>query len=217
MTETRWTLDPAIDDFMKTIELPPQSFMDELAAQRAPLEAAAPKPGEAAPAFTAERLSPDGKPAGEYVSLSDYRGRDLALMFGSWTCPIYRGQIDRFNEIFDELRDRLQFLLIYTHEAHPEDGWQVDINHAQDCVCDQPTTTEARAAIAATCVTRHNIELPVALDDMNDSIEKAYAGAPERLYLIDADGTVQHRSGPGPFQMDAVEAWYSALSASARR
>ncbi len=211
MSDKAWTLDPAIDDFMATIELPPKSFMDELAAQRMPLEAAAPKVGERAPEFKAERLSADGKATGGLVSLSDFHGRPLALMFGSWTCPIYRGQIDRFNEIYDELRDRLKFLLIYTHEAHPEDGWQVDINHAQHVVYDQPTTSEGRAEIAAACMHYHAMTMPVALDDMDDSIERAYAGAPERLYLIDANGIVRHRSPPGPFQLDAIEAWYAAL------
>lgn len=211
MTENRWTLDPAIEDFMATIELPPASFMEKLAAERAPFEAAAPKVGETAPEFTAELLSSQGGPSGEPVSLSDYRGRNLALMFGSYTCPIYRGQIDRFNEIYAELDEQLEFLLIYTHEAHPEDGWQVDINHTQDCVFDQPTTIDGRAAIASTCIERHNIRMPVALDDINDSIEKSYAGSPERLYLIDGNGVVRHRSVPGPFQMDTIEDWYSAL------
>ena len=49
------------------------------------------------------------------------------------------------------------------------------------------------------------------LDDMDDSITKAYSGAPERLYLIDESGVVRHRSVHGPFQMKAIEAWYKAL------
>lgn len=213
MTDDRWTLDPAIDEFMSSIALPPKSFMENLAAERMPLEAAAPQVGASAPGFSAQLLSPQGRPGGS-VGLADFRGRNLALMFGSYTCPIYRGQIERFNRISAELNEQIDFLLIYTHEAHPEDGWQVDINHAQDCVFDQPHTMDGRAAIASTCIQRHDIRVPVALDDIDDSIEKAYAGAPERLYLIDGNGIVRHRSVPGPFRMNTIEGWYSALAAT---
>lgn len=212
MTDDRFTLDPIIDAFLETMEMPPKPFMEKLAAERAPLEAAAPTVGDAAPAFSAELLSADGRPSGESISLSDLTGRNVALMFGSYTCPVYRGQIERFNEIYAELHERMEFLLIYIREAHPEDGWQVGINDTQDIVYTQPTTTEARAAIAGTCVAQHNIRMPVALDDMRDSIKDSYAGSPERLYLIDGDGIVRHRSPPGPFRMATIEAWYAALN-----
>jgi hypothetical protein len=211
MSDLPWTRDPAIEQFMTTFESPPGPFIDKLRADRAVIEAVAPSVDEVAPAFVAEKLSFDGRASGDFVSLADYRGKALALMFGSLTCPIYRGQTDRFNEIFQELQDRLAFLLIYTREAHPEDGWQLAINHTQDVVYDQPTTVEGRAAIAHDCVQQRGLKMTVALDDIDDSIDKQYAGWPERLYLIDANGAVRHRSRPGPFQMDAVEAWYSAL------
>jgi hypothetical protein len=211
MSDTPWTRDPAVERFMTTFELPAEPFIEKLTADRALIEAVAPRVGEAAPEFMTEKLSFDGRASGDFMTLTDYRGKELALMFGSFTCPIYRGQTDRFNEIFDELQDRLAFLLIYTREAHPEDGWQLAINHTQDVVYDQPTTVEGRAAIAHDCVQQRGLKMTVALDDIDDSIAKSYAGRPERLYIIDANGAVRHRSRPGPFQMDAIEAWYSAL------
>ena len=53
MPNKSWTLEPEIEAFMQVIELPPNEFMQQLAAERAPLEAAAPKLGEQAPAFSA--------------------------------------------------------------------------------------------------------------------------------------------------------------------
>jgi peroxiredoxin len=211
MADTRWTVDPDIDAYLETMELPPASFMQQLAAARAPIEAAAPKVGEPAPAFTAQYLSASGELTGESVSLADFHGRPLALLFGNYTCPVYRGQIERFNEIFAELHTQLDFLLIYISEAHPEDGWQVKINHTQDIVYTQPDRLEERAAIAADCIDRYGIPMPKAIDDMDNSLNKLYSGSPERLYLIDADGIVRHRSPPGPFKMSAIEAWYAAL------
>lgn len=211
MTENRWTLNQAIDASMETLELPPAPFMEQLTAERAPIEAAAPKVGEPAPAFTAKRLSAEDTPTGQRVSLTDFRDCNLALMFGNFTCPVYRGQIRRFNEIYSALSERLAFLLIYIREAHPEDGWQLDINHAQNVVYDQPVTIAERAAIAQDCIRRHAIEMPVAIDDMDDTINKLYSGSPERLYLLDTNGIVRHRSVPGPFKLDAIEAWYDTL------
>jgi len=211
MTDNHWTLDSAINASMETFELPSASFLEKLAAERAPIEAGAPKVGEPAPDFAAEWLSADGTKTGERVSLEDYRGRDLALVFGNVTCPIYRGQIRRFNDIYDELKERYAFLLIYIREAHPEDGWQVEINRDQNVIYDQPVTAVERAEIAKACVRQHAIDMPVAVDDMDDTINSLYAGSPERLYLIDGDGIVRHRSVSGPFKLDTIETWYHAL------
>jgi len=211
MDASRWTLDPEIDAFLATMELPPAPFMEQLMAERMPVEQAAPQVRSQAPAFQAERLSATGALTGEFTSLADFKGRNLALLFGSYTCPVYRGQIDRFNDIYSELGDELAFLLVYISEAHPEDGWQVGINHTQGVVYDQPEFSSARAAIAADCMVSAKVRIPVAIDNMENSIGEAYSASPERLYLIDGDGVVRHRSDMGPFRMEAVEAWYSAL------
>ena len=215
MTDKRWTLDPEIDAYLATMELPPAPFMQKLGAARAPIEAGAPKVGDPAPGFTAACLSAGDTEAGDSIGLADFRGRDLALLFGNVTCPVYRGQIPRFNEIYNELKERVAFLLIYIREAHPEDGWQVGINYTQNVVYDQPVSAAERAAIAKNCVHGYAIRMPVAVDDMGDTINNLYSGSPERLYLIDADGVVRHRSEPGPFQLDTIEAWYSALKQQA--
>ncbi len=211
MGDTHWTLDPVINASMETLKGPPEADLERLMADRASKEAKAPKVGERAPAFTAERMSAEGTVTGEQVSLADYLGRDFALMFGSITCPIYRGQIPRFNEIYAELSERCAFLLIYISEAHPEDGWQLDINHTQNVVYSQPVNMAERVAIAQDGVCQHAIKLPVAVDDMDNTIDQLYSGSPERLYLIDAEGVVRHRSVPGPFKLDVIEDWYQAL------
>ena len=39
MPDNRWTLEPEIDAYLEVIELPPDEFMQQLAAERAPIEA----------------------------------------------------------------------------------------------------------------------------------------------------------------------------------
>jgi len=48
---------------------------------------------------------------------------------------------------------------------------------------------------------------------MDNQLMTRYAGSPERLYAIAADGTITHRSSIGPFDMEDVEDWFQALSA----
>lgn len=55
-----------------------------MAAQKA-RQAASLKVGDAAPDFEIERLDRSKKRTGEFVKLSDLRGRPVALAFGSYT------------------------------------------------------------------------------------------------------------------------------------
>ena len=48
-------------------------------------EAAVPRPGAMAPDFVADRLDRNRKRTGEQVRLSDYRGKPVAIAFGSFT------------------------------------------------------------------------------------------------------------------------------------
>ena len=43
------------------------------------------------------------------------------------------------------------------------------------------------------------IEIPALVDNFDDATDTVYSGWPDRLYLIDRDGSVAYKSGPGPF------------------
>lgn len=216
MTDRHWTMDPEIDEYLCNMRPPPKEIMERLVREREPIEQAAPEPGDQAPDFEAEWLSLNGERTGKTVRLADLEGQPVALLFGNYTCPVYRGQISRFNEIYEELKDYFQFLNIYTRESHPADGWRLEINDRQGFEYDQPKTADQRANIITACQTRHKIEIPLALDSMDDEIEKLYSGVPERLYIIDDQGTISHRSGRGPFDMATIDSWHAALKEQAR-
>ena len=215
MADRHWTMDPEIDEYLCNMRPPPKEIMERLVREREPIEQAAPEPGDQAPDFEAEWLSPNGERTGKTVRLADLEGQPVALLFGNYTCPVYRGQIARFNEIYEELRDSFQFLNIYTREAHPVDSWRLEINDRQGFEYDQPKTADQRANIVTACQTRNKIEIPLALDSMDDEIEKLYSGVPERLYIIDDQGIVAHRSGRGPFDMATIDSWHAALKEQA--
>ena len=88
---------------------------------------------------------------------------------------------------------------MYILEAHASDVWQMPSNIKQNIVFASPRSIEERTAVADSCVRDLHIEIPALLDGFRDATEAAYTGWPDRLYLIDRDGRVAYKSGPGPF------------------
>jgi hypothetical protein len=86
----------------------------------------------------------------------------------------------------------------------------VPINREQGIVYSQTRTEEERAEVAEACVLNLNLAMPMALDDMSNAVDTAYAALPERLYLIDEEGRIKYRSGPGPWGFD-MDAWDKAI------
>ena len=103
------------------------------------------------------------------------------------------------HDLYRRYRDRVAFLVVYIREAHPEDGWAFTMNREDGIAVTDPTTDDARADVAATCALRLEIEMPVAVDGVDDAVARTYGGWPDRLYLIDADGRIAYQGGEGPF------------------
>lgn len=53
--------------------------------------------------------------------------------------------------------------------------------------------------MANSCVRKLGIKFPALIDGFENTVEKAYTGWPDRLYLIDQNGKVAYKSKPGPF------------------
>jgi type I thyroxine 5'-deiodinase len=53
--------------------------------------------------------------------------------------------------------------------------------------------------MARTCDRTMQLGFPMLVDGIDDAVGQAYAAWPDRLYLVDLDGTVVYRSDPGPF------------------
>lgn len=117
----------------------------------------------------------------------------------------------RLNEIVDEYQDRVQFICVYIQEAHPSDGWQVEMNLEDDVIYNAPTTMGERKAVAEVCMLKLALDMPMVVDDMQDTIDSAYNALPERLYLLDGDGRVVFKTVAGSRGFDP-EAWAAAIS-----
>ena len=99
---------------------------------------------------------------------------------------------------------------MYVQEAHPTDGRQSDSNVTEGVLFRQHQSFDEREEVAQTCSLDLHITLPVLVEEMDNVIDEAYGAAPERLYLIDADGRVPYHGGAGPHFFD-LEEWEQAL------
>ncbi len=65
---------------------------------------------------------------------------------------------------------------------------------------EEPLSFEERLAVAQTCAAGLDLQpIPLLVDDMENRAERAYEAYPDRLVLVDREGRVAYRSGPGPF------------------
>lgn len=114
--------------------------------------------------------------------------------------------------LYNDYKNRADFLTVYIREAHPLDEWQMKSNVDQGVCYPQPHTLAQRVAIANDFIQRFHFPLPFAVDDMFDVADHAYAAWPERLYIIDESGKIVYRGGLGPFNYHPEEAraWLAA-------
>lgn len=63
----------------------------------------------------------------------------------------------------------------------------------------QPKTGAERTRAAVHCCDSLKMALPLLVDDIDDTVGRAYSGFPDRLYLIDREGRVAYKGGRGPF------------------
>ena len=107
---------------------------------------------------------------------------------------------------------KADFLAIYIKEAHPTNEWQMPSNEKEGVCYLQPKSVEDRVHIANDFVKRFDFPIPLLVDDLENQADRAYAGWPERLYVLEPDGTIAYKGKTGPFGFEPgeVEDWLKA-------
>lgn len=175
------------------------SFLDDANAK---FNAELPKVGEPAPDF--ELRSADGLTT---VRLSSFQGKKpVVLIFGCFSCGNYRTYSESLEEMYRRRKDDVEFLRVYVREAHPSDHQgATETNAKAGILIKQPTTLEDRCSVAGQCSAALNIQGPLVVDEIDNRVGRAWGGWPDRLYIIDRDGRVAYRGGPGPFGFNPRE------------
>lgn len=68
-----------------------------------------------------------------------------------------------------------------------------------------PKSMQERRGVAERCETTLQYGMPTLVDDMDGSVNEAYAAMPTRNYIIGVDGRVEYAGGLGPFGFSPEE------------
>jgi hypothetical protein len=113
-------------------------------------------------------------------------------------------------EIYRSYKNQVEFFVVYVQEAHPTDGWQSESNIMESVLFRQHQNYQEREEVAQTCSLNLHIDIPILIEEIDNSIDEAYGAAPERLYLIGANGKVAYQGGAGPHFFNLDE-WQNAI------
>jgi hypothetical protein len=168
---------------------------------------AGPALNEIAPDFTLRLVHSQ-----EEVTLSKLIGpKPVVLVFGNFTCRPFRGEAGDLEKLHAQYQHRATFLMVYVREAHPSDGWRMEVNDELGVTVRQPRTYDERDAVAQTCSKSLGLGFPMVVDRIDDPVNNRYSGLPSRLYLIDRQGKVAYKSGRGPFGFKPAELEHSLV------
>jgi thiol-disulfide isomerase/thioredoxin len=166
--------------------------------------------GDVAPDFTLP--TPDGKQELTLSKLVQAK-RPVVLVFCSYTCPPFRGHAPAVERLHRDFGDRASFLLVYIREAHPGSRLPTtrpsDADRPETRIFEQTVDLRSRGEHATICRDVLGFTFPVAVDQADNEVNRAYAGWPIRLVVVGSDGRVAHPGAPGPagFRPDIVRTW----------
>lgn len=89
--------------------------------------------------------------------------------------------------------------MVYIREAHTSDVWQDSDNLDDKVIFASPKNFDERNQMGQLCVAKLGIKFPAVIDTFDNATKRFYTGWPDRLYVIDRDGQLSYKSGPGPY------------------
>ena len=97
-------------------------------------------------------------------------------------------------------------------EAHPIDGKMP----SGFGLIEDPIDDNERATVAGTCVKDLELPMPALVDHVDNKVQDAYGGWPDRLYVVGRDGKIAYAGARGPQGFDPA-AWAAAIEAEKQR
>lgn len=101
-------------------------------------------------------------------------------------------------ETFQAYRDVAEFRLVYIKEAHAADG-RSPVAYAKEMGITEHDDIKERCTTAQKLIDDKSLTLPFLVDDMEDSVNKAYQAWPDRIFVVRTDGKLAVAASRGPF------------------
>ena len=135
------------------------------------------RPGETLPEFDLPTTD------GDRVATQDFVGdRPLFLVTGSITCPMTASAMPSVKRLYAQCGEDVAFVMLNVREAHPGENYP------------QPGTMEEKMDHARTLKDFYQLPWPVAVDDLEGTLNIAMDAKPNSAYLIDREGKIVFRS-----------------------
>ena len=144
--------------------------------------------GAAAPDFSLPGVR-DDRP----VRLSDFRGRPVVLIFGSFGCNLLCEQAADLERLHARFKDRVPFLFVYVTEA-PHINGALPPPYGGAGAADPASAQRERIRKG---LAHYGLTMPC-VEDCNKEAVAAYGAYPRRLVVVDAQGRVTYDAGVGP-------------------
>jgi hypothetical protein len=112
------------------------------------------------------------------------------LIFGSYTCPTFRDRSAPLDRLYHDVQGNASVFMVYTREAHPVDGWDIDRNKQDHIQIQQPTSEIARNSVARQARDSLQLTMPILMDGMDDAVTHEFGGFPNAAVVIDRQGIV---------------------------
>ena len=108
--------------------------------------------------------------------------------------------------MYDQWKSQVEFVTVYVREAHPiGDRPATETNAKARILVKQPVTLEERRAVAERCSAALHLKMPLVVDEIDNRVCQTYCASPDRLYVMDRDGRIAYRGGPGPYAFNPSE------------
>lgn len=101
-------------------------------------------------------------------------------------------------ELYEEFGDLAEFRIVYINEAHAEDSsWPVP--YAAEKGIGEHEDYGARCSTAEMLLTDKELTIPCIIDGMDNAVNQAYNGWPDRVFVVRTDGRLAVAAAKGPW------------------
>jgi hypothetical protein len=127
---------------------------------------------------------------GRSIALSSFKSKPLVIEFGSYSSPSFRQRAATMEILQRQYEMRVDFLIVYTKEAHPVGGWEIDRNKDENIRVPAAGDMNARKIAARDAKQALKITIPIALDSIDDKTTSAYGAGENGAVIVGRDGKI---------------------------